>query len=184
MWKEKYSKFIKDRESLKDILITGINVTLILLALNLLSINLTIAESTLMLASTTYILLGVIIVNLPFKRLYRSIIRRRKTENTSFSKIIIGLVLILLSFILLLVTKIQMLWLAFLPLFISGIDITLQGVEKKQVADEGIKIACEQIAEFKETKGIAGVHLMPIEWEHKVPEIAERANMLPRPVFD
>ena len=42
-------------------------------------------------------------------------------------------------------------------------------------------MACEQIAEFKEMKGIAGVHLMPIEWEHKVPEIAERANMLPRP---
>ena len=73
---------------------------------------------------------------------------------------------------------------------VPGMDVPdwiikrLQGVEKKQVADEGIKIACEQIAEFKETKGIAGVHLMPIEWEHKVPEIAERANMLPRPVFD
>ena len=71
---------------------------------------------------------------------------------------------------------------------VPGMDVPdsiikrLQGVEKKQVADEGIKIACEQIAEFKETKGVAGVHLMPIEWEHKVPEIAERANMLPRPV--
>ncbi|MCK5540540.1 MAG: methylenetetrahydrofolate reductase [Deltaproteobacteria bacterium] len=71
---------------------------------------------------------------------------------------------------------------------VPGMDVPdsiikrLQGVEKKKVADEGIKIACEQIAEFKETKGVAGVHLMPIEWEHKVPEIAERANMLPRPV--
>jgi heterodisulfide reductase subunit A len=27
----------------------------------------------------------------------------------------------------------------------------------------------------------AGVHLMAIEWEHKVPEIAERAGVLPRP---
>ncbi|MFN2357993.1 MAG: methylenetetrahydrofolate reductase [Desulfotignum sp.] len=57
----------------------------------------------------------------------------------------------------------------------------LQGVNRKQVADEGIKIACEQIEEFKEMKGVAGVHLMAIEWEHKVPEIAERANVLPRP---
>ncbi len=71
---------------------------------------------------------------------------------------------------------------------VPGMDVPdsiikrLQGVEKKKVADEGIKIACEQIAEFKETKGVAGVHLMPIEWEHKVPEIAELANMLPRPV--
>jgi methylenetetrahydrofolate reductase (NADPH) len=57
----------------------------------------------------------------------------------------------------------------------------LQGVKRKQVADEGIKIACEQIEEFKEMKGVAGVHLMAIEWEHMVPEIAERANVLPRP---
>jgi len=33
-------------------------------------------------------------------------------------------------------------------------------------------------------KGIAGVHLMAIEWEQKVPEIAERAGMLPRPTVD
>jgi len=70
---------------------------------------------------------------------------------------------------------------------VPGMDVPeeiikrLQGVDKKMVAEEGIKIACEQIQEFKETKGVAGVHLMPIEWEHKVPEIAERAGMLPRP---
>ncbi len=70
---------------------------------------------------------------------------------------------------------------------VPGMDVPddiikrLQGVDKKMVADEGIKIACEQIAEFKEMKGVAGVHLMPIEWEHMVPEIAERAGVLPRP---
>ncbi len=58
----------------------------------------------------------------------------------------------------------------------------LQGVDKKRQADEGIKIACEQIEELKHLKGVAGVHLMAIEWEHKVPEIAERAKMLPRPM--
>jgi methylenetetrahydrofolate reductase (NADPH) len=58
----------------------------------------------------------------------------------------------------------------------------LAGVDKKKQAEEGIKIACEQIEEFKEMKGVAGVHLMPIEWEHMVPEIAERAKVLPRPV--
>ncbi|MEA1947530.1 MAG: methylenetetrahydrofolate reductase [Thermodesulfobacteriota bacterium] len=57
----------------------------------------------------------------------------------------------------------------------------LKGVAKKKVADEGIKIACEQIEEFKEMKGVHGVHMMAIEWEHMVPEIAERAKVLPRP---
>ncbi|MCD6185431.1 MAG: methylenetetrahydrofolate reductase [Deltaproteobacteria bacterium] len=70
---------------------------------------------------------------------------------------------------------------------VPGMDVPddvinrLKGVEKKKQADEGIKMACEQIEEFKEMKGVAGVHLMAIEWEHKVPEIAERANVLPRP---
>lgn len=71
---------------------------------------------------------------------------------------------------------------------VPGMDVPdelikrLQGVDKKMQADEGIKIACEQIEEFKLMKGVAGVHLMAIEWEHKVPEIAERAKMLPRPI--
>ena len=70
---------------------------------------------------------------------------------------------------------------------VPGMDVPeeiikrLKGVDKKDVADEGIRIACEQIEEFKEMKGVAGIHLMAIEWEHKVPEIAERAGMLPRP---
>jgi len=39
----------------------------------------------------------------------------------------------------------------------------------------------EQIQEFKEMEGIAGVHLMAIEWEHWVPQLAEMAGVLPRP---
>jgi len=70
---------------------------------------------------------------------------------------------------------------------VPGMDVPdslikrLQGAGKGKVAEEGIKFALEQIEEFKEMKGIAGVHLMAIEWEHKVPEIAEKAGVLPRP---
>mgnify|MGYP001812474010 CR=1 FL=1 len=70
---------------------------------------------------------------------------------------------------------------------VPGMDVPddiikrLQGAEKGKVAAEGINIACEQIEEFKEMKGVHGVHLMAIEWEHKVPEIAEQAKVLPRP---
>lgn len=73
---------------------------------------------------------------------------------------------------------------------VPGMDVPdaiidrLKGVEKGKVADEGIKIACEQIEEFKEMKGVHGVHMMAIEWEHMVPQIAEQAKVLPRPVFD
>jgi methylenetetrahydrofolate reductase (NADPH) len=73
---------------------------------------------------------------------------------------------------------------------VPGMDVPdeiierLQGAGKGKVADEGIKIACEQIEEFKEMKGVHGVHLMAIEWEHKVPEIAEKAKVLPRPTVE
>jgi len=72
---------------------------------------------------------------------------------------------------------------------VPGMDVPealikrLQGAGKGKAAEEGIKFACEQIEEFKQMPGVAGVHLMAIEWEHKVPEIAERAGVLPRPQF-
>ncbi len=61
------------------------------------------------------------------------------------------------------------------------IMLRLRSVPKEKAAEEGIRIACEQIAEFRQMRGVSGVHLMAIEWEHRVPEIAERANLLPRP---
>jgi methylenetetrahydrofolate reductase (NADPH) len=70
---------------------------------------------------------------------------------------------------------------------VSGIIIPeemidrLKGAEKGTVAAEGIKILCEQMQELKEMEGIAGIHLMAIEWEHRVPEIMEMAGFLPRP---
>ncbi len=73
---------------------------------------------------------------------------------------------------------------------VPGMDVPdeiikrLQGAGKGKVATEGINIACEQIEEFKEMQGVHGVHLMAIEWEHKVPEIAEQAKVLPRPTVE
>ncbi len=71
--------------------------------------------------------------------------------------------------------------------FVPGMDVPSELIKrikdagKGKMAEEGIKFAIEQIEEFKEMEGVAGVHLMAIEWEHRVPEIAERAGVLPRP---
>jgi methylenetetrahydrofolate reductase (NADPH) len=59
----------------------------------------------------------------------------------------------------------------------------MESVPKEKAADEGISILCESIDQLREMKGIAGIHVMAIEWEHKIPEIMERAKLLPRPVF-
>lgn len=74
--------------------------------------------------------------------------------------------------------------------FVPGLDVPdyyierLKGVDKKKQADEGIKIAVEQIQEVREIPGVKGIHLMAIEWEHKVPEILEAAGLLPRPTVN
>jgi methylenetetrahydrofolate reductase (NADPH) len=71
--------------------------------------------------------------------------------------------------------------------FVPGLDVPdsyitrLKGVPKDKVAAEGIKIAVEQIQECLEMQGVAGIHLMAIEWEEKAPEIIEAAGLLPRP---
>jgi len=70
---------------------------------------------------------------------------------------------------------------------VPGMDVPdelikrMQGVEKKDQAREGIAICCEQIQQMQEMKGLAGIHLMAIEWEHRVPEIVTQAGLLPRP---
>lgn len=70
---------------------------------------------------------------------------------------------------------------------VPGMDVPdelidrLSGVEKKQQSQEGIDIAVEQIQRLKEVEGVAGFHIMAIEWEEKVPEIVERSGLYPRP---
>jgi methylenetetrahydrofolate reductase (NADPH) len=60
----------------------------------------------------------------------------------------------------------------------------LKGVPKDKQAAEGIKIAQEQIQQCLEMKGVAGIHLMAIEWEEKVPEILKGTALYPRPKVD
>jgi 5,10-methylenetetrahydrofolate reductase len=46
---------------------------------------------------------------------------------------------------------------------------------------EGIRICIEQIEEIKDIEGVAGVHIMAIEWESAVKHIVEGAGLYPRP---
>ncbi len=55
---------------------------------------------------------------------------------------------------------------------------------KRKAAEEGIQICCEQIEELREIEGVHGIHLMAIEWENRVGEIVEKANLLPRPQWN
>ena len=47
---------------------------------------------------------------------------------------------------------------------------------------EGMKICIELIQQLREIEGVAGVHIMAIEWEEAVRPIVESAGLLPRPI--
>lgn len=70
---------------------------------------------------------------------------------------------------------------------VPGMDVPdeivkrMSGVPKEKQAEEGINIAVETIERLKGMEGVRGFHIMAIEWEQKVPEIVERAGLLPRP---
>jgi methylenetetrahydrofolate reductase (NADPH) len=73
---------------------------------------------------------------------------------------------------------------------VPGMDVPqelvdrMAGVPKEKQAQEGIAICVESIQRLKEVKGVAGFHIMAIEWEQKVPEIVERAGLYPRPTVE
>jgi methylenetetrahydrofolate reductase (NADPH) len=70
---------------------------------------------------------------------------------------------------------------------VAGMDIPdavikrLADAPKEEQSAVGIEVCVESIRRLRQVEGIAGVHVMAIEWEQKVPEIVEKAGLLPRP---
>jgi len=70
---------------------------------------------------------------------------------------------------------------------VAGMDVPdemikrMESVQKDKAAEEGIKICLETIEDLRKIDGVHGIHIMAIEWEQKVPEIVEKAGLLPRP---
>jgi len=69
--------------------------------------------------------------------------------------------------------------------FVPGLDVTDEVIERlkdaKDPKEEGINICVDIIKQVSEIPGVAGVHVMAIEWEQAVPEIVSLAGLSPRP---
>lgn len=63
-------------------------------------------------------------------------------------------------------------------------ELTKEDKKARQTAwqNEGIKICIELIQQIRTIEGVAGVHIMAIEWEEAVKPIVEGAGLLPRPI--
>ncbi|KXK29886.1 MAG: methylenetetrahydrofolate reductase [Candidatus Brocadia sinica] len=73
---------------------------------------------------------------------------------------------------------------------VPGMDVPDEVINRMTAAsaakkgkEEGIKICLEVIEQVKEIKGIAGIHIMAVEWEEAVPEIVKETRLYPRPLL-
>lgn len=70
---------------------------------------------------------------------------------------------------------------------VPGMDVPqeivdrMAAVPKEKQPEEGVAICVETIERLKKVEGVAGFHIMAIDWEEKVKEIVERAGLFPRP---
>ncbi len=71
--------------------------------------------------------------------------------------------------------------------YVSGVsvpdEIVTRMEEAKDAKQEGATIILEIIEQLKEIPGVHGIHIMAVGWEDIVPEIVERAGLLPRPAL-
>jgi 5,10-methylenetetrahydrofolate reductase len=67
---------------------------------------------------------------------------------------------------------------------IAGIPKEEKKARRQAWRQMGIQICIEQIQEIREIEGVAGVHIMAVEWEAAVRPIVEGAGMLPRPTVE
>ena len=71
--------------------------------------------------------------------------------------------------------------------YVAGVEVPDEMLERMQKSEnakeEGVKIIIEIIEQLKEISGVHGIHIMAVGWEEIVPEITERAGLMPRPVL-
>jgi methylenetetrahydrofolate reductase (NADPH) len=68
---------------------------------------------------------------------------------------------------------------------VAGMDVPAEMVKRMKDADdaqeEGVQICLEIIEQLREIPGVDGIHIMAVAWEEIVPEVVERAGLMPRP---
>ncbi|HUU65651.1 MAG TPA: methylenetetrahydrofolate reductase, partial [Dehalococcoidales bacterium] len=70
--------------------------------------------------------------------------------------------------------------------YVPGVSVPDEVVTRMEKAEnakeEGVRIILEIIEQLKEMPGIHGIHIMAVGWEDIVPEMVEKAGLMPRPV--
>jgi hypothetical protein len=106
-----------------------VNVICILLVFNLLSDNFGFILSSVFHLITIYLLLGVILLNLPLQYTIRNLMEKNPHQR----QLILGILLCISGFVLLIITTTQLLWICSIPILVSGLDLCLQAIDRKRI---------------------------------------------------
>ncbi len=115
----------------------SVNLILIILSLNLLTRTLLISTTSFSSLITLFLLFGFLIYNIPFVKLIKGF----KTDKSFLINLAHGTIFIILSIILLILTKTQFLWLIAVPILIIGLDIILKPLRIKKAELKILTIA-------------------------------------------
>ena len=70
--------------------------------------------------------------------------------------------------------------------YVPGVSVPDEVVTRMEKAEnakeEGVRIILEVVEQLKEMPGVHGIHIMAVSWEDIVPEMVEKAGLMPRPV--
>ncbi len=71
--------------------------------------------------------------------------------------------------------------------YVPGVIVPDEIVTRMEKAasakEEGVRLILEIIEQLKEIPGVHGIHIMAVGWEDIVPDIVEKAGLMPRPVL-
>jgi len=69
--------------------------------------------------------------------------------------------------------------------YVPGVSVPDEVVTRMEKAEnakeEGVRIILEIVEQLKEIPGVHGIHIMAVGWEDIVPEMVEKAGLMPRP---
>ncbi|MFC1931381.1 methylenetetrahydrofolate reductase [Chloroflexota bacterium] len=70
----------------------------------------------------------------------------------------------------------------YVPGVIVPDEIVTRMEQAENAKEEGVRIILEIVEQLKEIPGVHGIHIMAVGWEDIVPEMVEKAGLMPRPV--
>ena len=70
--------------------------------------------------------------------------------------------------------------------YVPGVSVPDEVVTRMEKAEnakeEGVRIILDIVEQLKEMPGVHGIHIMAVGWEDIVPDMVEKAGLMPRPV--